>query len=295
MNIRQIEAFQAVMVNGTASRAAEVMRISQPAVSKAIQELERAVGFALFERTKGRMVPTLEAQLFFREVESTFQGLGRLRSAAARIRDFGSGEIRIATLSALSTNVVPKALQAFRARRPNVAVTVQVPMSAVVRDLVASGQFDLGLAADEIDGTGVHARPFATFRAVVALPNGHELEGKTVIEPQDLDGKDFIALSPEDTTRRQADLIFSAVGSQPKVVIETPYSTTICAMVAEGLGVGLVNRLTASPFEGRGLSIRPFSRGVHFRTLILTPPSKPPSHVVNDLIQEFMRYSTFEA
>ncbi len=264
------------------------MRISQPAVSKAIQELERGLGFALFERTKGRMVPTPEAQLFFREVESMFNGLERLRGAAARIRDFGSGEIRIAALSALSTNLIPRALSAFRARRPNVAVTLQTPMSAVVRDLVAAGQFDVGLAADEIDATGVDVRPFATFRAMVALPSGHKLESHPVIEPEDLDEESFIALSPEDTTRRQADQVFRAAGSSPKVVVETPYSTTICAMVAEGLGVGLVNRLTARPFEGRGLSLRPFSKGVHFRTLMLLPFNKSPSHVVADFIQELM-------
>lgn len=114
MNIRQIEVFYAVMTNGTASRAAEVLRISQPAVSKAIQELERDIGFALFRREKGRMFPTSEGQMFFREVESSFSGLVHLKSAAARIRDFGSGEIRVASLSALSTNVLPRALSGFQ-------------------------------------------------------------------------------------------------------------------------------------------------------------------------------------
>ncbi|MEY9783460.1 LysR family transcriptional regulator [Sinorhizobium fredii] len=113
MNLRQIEVFHAVMTNGTASRAAEVLRISQPAVSKAVQELERSTGLALFHRINGRLLATSEAQLFFREVEQSFTGLIHLRSAAARIRDFGSGEIRLASLSALSTNVVPKALFEF--------------------------------------------------------------------------------------------------------------------------------------------------------------------------------------
>lgn len=294
MNLRQVEAFHAVMCHGTASRAAEVMRVSQPAVSKAVQDLERSIGFALFERAKGRLVPTPEARLFLREVEHAFLGLGRLRGAAARIRDLGSGEIRIATLSALSTTVLPKALRAFRARRPNVAVTVQAPMSATVRDLVATGQFDLGLAADEVDATGVDARPFATFRAVVALPSGHRLADRSVVEPGDLDGEPFIALAPEDTTRRQADEVFAKAGARPRVMIETPYSTTVCAMVAQGLGVGLVNRLTAAPYEGEGIVVRPFSAAVHFRTLLLLPTSRPPSHIVADLVEELLRFAVFE-
>ena len=86
MNVREIDAFQAVMVCGTASRAADVLGISQPAVSKAIQSLEASIGFALFERVKGRLLPTPEGQLFHREVEQSFAGLARLRSAATRFR-----------------------------------------------------------------------------------------------------------------------------------------------------------------------------------------------------------------
>src|SRR4051812_19207609 len=87
MNLREIEAFRAVMLCGTASRAAEMLNISQPAITKALQALERSINFDLFERTKGRLVPTPEGQLFFREVEQSFVGLARLRTAAARIRD----------------------------------------------------------------------------------------------------------------------------------------------------------------------------------------------------------------
>ncbi|MGO1076482.1 LysR substrate-binding domain-containing protein [Inquilinus sp. CA228] len=289
MNIRHVEIFRAVMTNGTASRAAEVLRVSQPAVSKAIQELERFIGFSLFHRIKGRIIPTAEAQLFFREVEQTFAGLAQLRNAAARIRDFGSGELRIACLSALSTNVMPKALQAFLARHPNVAITFQARMSSLVRDLVASGQFDLGLAADEIDQTGVEARPFARYRVEVALPAGHRLEQLTVIRPSDLHGENFIALAPEDTTRQEADRLFAEAGARPKVVLETPYSTTICAMVQAGIGVGLVNRITAEVYLNQGLSLRPFEPALHFRTLLLLPPNRQPSLILQDFIDELVK------
>lgn len=289
MNIRHVEIFRAVITNGTASRAAEVLRISQPAVSKAIQELERFIGFDLFHRIKGRIVPTSEAQLFFKEVEQSFAGMDYLRNAASRIRDFGSGELRIACLSALSTNVMPKALQAFLLRHPSVAITFQARMSSVVRDLVASGQFDLGLAADEIDKTGVVVRPFARYRVAVALPAGHPLEQLKTIRPVDLDGQNFIALAPEDTTRREADRLFAQVGARPKILLETPYSTTICAMVQAGIGVGLVNPITAEVFLNQGLSLRPFEPPLYFRTLLLLPPNRQPSRILQDFIDELSK------
>jgi DNA-binding transcriptional LysR family regulator len=280
MNFRQIDVFRAVMTSGTASAAAEVLGISQPAVSKTIQELERSVAFALLHRIKGRIVPTAEARLLLKEVELSFVGLAHLRGAAARIRDFGSGEVRIACLSALSTNVLPRALKAFLVRNPNVAVTFLARMSSVVRELVAYGQFDLGIAADEIDQTGLDVRPFASYRVAVALSNGHALERLDVIRPADLQDQPFIALAPEDTTRREAEQAFADAGVSVKTVLETPYSTTVCAMVAAGIGVGPVNAQKAEPYLGQGLTLRPFEPALHFRTLLIQPPNRQPSRLV---------------
>lgn len=286
MNLRQIEVFRVVMTNGTTARAAEVLHISQPAISKTIQELERSLGFALFLRIKGRLHPTPEGQLFFREVEHAFLGLAHLRGAAARIRDFGSGELRIACLSALSTNILPRAMKRFMARNPNIAITFQARMSSTVRDLVASGQFDLGVVADEIDKTGVTFTEFARFRVAVAIPEGHPLESLDTVRPNDLAGHPFIALAPEDTTRAEAEELFQAAGVKMKTVIETPYSTTICAMVAAGIGIGLVDPLTAEPYLGRGLLLKPFEPEMYFRTLLITPPNRLPSRHLEEFVAD---------
>src|SRR3954469_4187254 len=97
MNFRQLEIFRAVMISGSASRAAELLGITQPAVSRAVSDLEESLGFGLYDRVRGRLVPTPEGQLFFRDVSNSFVGLDRLRASAAQIRDFGSGSLRIAS------------------------------------------------------------------------------------------------------------------------------------------------------------------------------------------------------
>lgn len=288
MNQRQIEIFDAVMRNGTTLRAADVMGMSQPAVSKAIQQLEASVGFALFDRGTGRMRPTAEAQLLHQEVEASFTGMTQLRGAAARIRDFGSGQIRIACLSALSINLVPQALRAFHRQHPTVAITLQVLMSATVRDLVASGRFDFGIAADEIDTSGVESTPFTKYPAVIATYPGHRLSQLGSITPADLHDENFIALAPEDTTRQAADKLFAEQEIQPRVVLETPHSSTVCAMVRARLGVGLVNPATAELYAKQGIILKPFTPKILFRTLLLTPPGYRPSRIVRDCIRHFM-------
>ncbi|BCG86748.1 hypothetical protein MesoLj113c_28580 [Mesorhizobium sp. 113-3-9] len=171
-------------------------------------------------------------------------------------------------------------------RNPNVAVTFQARMSSNVRDLVASGQFDLGIVADEIDRTGVEATEFARFPVAVAVPKGHPLEALDVIRPMDLAGYPFIALAREDTTRRDAEHAFNEAGVAIRTVMETPYSTTICAMVAAGIGVGLVDPLTAEPYEGRGLTLRPFEPALYFRTLLIRPPNRLPSRILAEFLDD---------
>ena len=275
MNVREVELYLAVMAHGTTARAAEVMAISQPAVSKAIQSLERSVGFALFRRERGRLRATAEGEMFHREVLEAFRGLSHLRAIAGRIRDFGSGQLRVACLSAFSGSLVPEALGKFHASYPQAAVTLQVHASTTIRDLVADGRFDIGIVADEIPTDGIATEPFVSIPAALALPPGHRLANRRSLRPADLDGENFVALSATDTTRREADAAFAAAGVSPRVTVETPFSATVCALVLAGLGVGIVDPVTSPGFVERGLILRRLSPAPFFRTLLIFPPGRP--------------------
>lgn len=292
MNFRQLEIFRTVMISGTASRASELLQVTQPAVSRAIAELERSLEFSLFDRVKGRLVPTPEGRLFFRDVDGSFIGLDRLRSAAARIRDFGSGSIRIASLAALGSTLVPRAIQAFRKSHPKIAITLQVVSSTRVRELVANEQFDIGLAADEVDLSGVDHSPFASYRAVCALPARHPLTHKKTIKPEDLNEVPFIALAPEDHARQRMAQIFESRGSHPQIVVETPNSSTICALALAGVGIGLVNPAAADGYAERGLLFKPFEPEVYFTSYLLFRPDAQKARLVKQFVDRLMKART---
>lgn len=289
MNSRQIELFAAVMKAGSVSRAAELLGVTQPGVSRAIAELERTLGFRLFDRVRNRIVPTPEGKLFHAEVEASFRGMDRLRASAARIRDHGAGEVRIGSLSALGSSLVPRAVRRFREMRPDIAVTLMVLPSRDVRDGVVSGAFDLGLAADEIDVSGVLHQPFVSPRALCALPVGHPLCERETITPHDLAGVDFIAYVPEDRARQRLDLILSESGAAPPhVVVETIYAATVCALVAEGVGVGLVSPYAVAGVDPTRLVLRPFEPAVQSKSLLILPLDRPKSQLVRDFIDCLM-------
>ena len=288
LTFRQLEAFHAVMISGSASRAAELLQVSQPAVSRALAELEHEVGFALLDRVRGRLLPTPEGQLFFADVGASFSGLDRLRAAAARIRDFGSGSIRLASLAALGSTLVPRAIRRFRDAHPGIAITLHVASSSIVRDLVASGHFELGLAADEVDLYGIDHRVFGSVRAVCVLPPGHALASCRVIRPLDLDGQPFVALAPEDRARGRLNAVLEEAGARPDIVVETPNSATVCALALEGVGIGLANPLAIEGFVERGLLLRPFEPDVYFKTFMLFRPDAQKASLIRKLIAELL-------
>ena len=113
INHRQLEAFRAVMEAGTVTVAAERLYITQPAVSRLIQDLESALALTLFERRRGRLAPTVEAQALYEEVERSFSGLDKIAQAAADIRSLSRGTLRIAAMPALALGFLPRTIKKF--------------------------------------------------------------------------------------------------------------------------------------------------------------------------------------
>lgn len=286
MNLRDVDIFRAIMQAGGASNAAGLLGISQPAVSRALATLERDIGFRLFDRIKGRLTPTREGQLFHQDVRASFAGLDRLKQRAAQIREVGEGTLNIASLSALGHGVVPRAIAAFARKHPDVRIGYQVRTSNIVRDLVASGRADIGLAADEVDTTGVLHSIFTTPRAVCVMPKTHLLARRASISPSDLIDVPLLTLSPDDTVRRAMDRAFADAGIQPRIVVETPYSLSIAILAAQGVGIGLCNPMTVADDMVQGLAVRPFEPAIHFRTLLLRPPDGLSSMMLNDFLGE---------
>lgn len=284
MNFRQLEIFRAIMITGSASQAAELLGITQPGVSRAIGDLEYRLGFPLFDRVKGRLLATPEGKMFFREVDDSFIGLDSLRASAARIRDFGSGRLRIASLAALGSTLVPRAVKLFHAAHPKIALTLQIMSSAQVRDYVSNNRFDVGIAADEVDLSGVDHIKFMSVRAVCAMHPDHPLAALEKVRPEDLDGVEFIALSPEDRARARMFEGLARAGSNPNIIVETPASLTICALALEGVGVGLVNPAAADGFALRGLVLKPYEPAVYFKSLVLFRPDMRRARLVKAFV-----------
>ena len=156
INARQVEAFRAVMVTGSMTSAAELLGVSQPAVSRLIRDFELAVTFRLFERRGNQITPTPEAVSLLSEVERAFVGLARISEHATAIRSHQAGSLRIAALPALAMGALPRFVGRFMRERPNLQIALHGMPSHLVIEAVAAGQADLGYAVGPLERPGYY-------------------------------------------------------------------------------------------------------------------------------------------
>lgn len=286
MNLRQLEAFRAVMLSGSVTQAAQALHLSQPAVSKLLADLEHQLGFRLFVRSRGSSLTiTPEADAFYYEVERSFSGIAALKRVAEDIRNMATGTLRIAALPALAVSFLPKVIADFRGKHPGVTVQLQTRSSSTVRQWMANQQFDIGLATPARELPGIRMERFLRCAGACVLPSGHRLAGKDVIVPADLAGEAFISLALEDGARHRIDRIFEDASIDREMVIETQYAMTICALVMQGLGCSILNPVTAADYAERGLIVRRFVPEVFFEYMIFTPQLRPVSQVAMAFIE----------
>lgn len=252
---RQVEAFRAVMLTGSMTGAAELLGISQPAVSRLVRDFEAAVGVPLFERRGTGVFPTADAGLLLTEVERSFVGLGRIAEAAQAIRAQEAGRVRIAAMPALATSVLPRLIGRFLKDRPALRITIQPLPSHLVVEAIVAGQADFGYAISPPERPGFVIEPLPS-RAVAILPAAHRLAARARIVPDDLVGERFVTVA--QGTLFHARLVAALAGIDQILMVETAWSETACLLVAEGAGISVVDPFSASEFAGRGLAVRPF-------------------------------------
>ena len=283
MNYRQIECFRAVMHTGSMTLAAAQLHTSQPNVSRAIALLQGETQLKLFERVGQRVVPTPEAHALLKEVDRVYVGLQSIGDAADRIRTLGVEGLRIAVSPGIGVSPVPRILQVFRGMRPRVPVVVHTADSATICKWVSSGYYELGLVgyvalSQEVDTTLVHSD-----RAVCIVPRGHRLARKRKVVPSDLAGESFISHASPDVVRAATDRVFNP--EVRRLEIETTLGTTICAMVARGLGVSIVNPAMLSELALTGVHSLAFEPAIQIECHLVLARQQPAQALVADFLE----------
>ena len=282
---RHIEVFRALMLTGSATGAAQMLFTSQPTISREIARLEHLLGYDLFERSQSRLRPNARALRLWEEVQRSWQGLDRIVEHAMALGQPHHASLSVLCMPALSHALLPGALARLQRAHGEVAVSVATQDGPLLQEWMSAQRFDLGLTevADAPAGTRIWHLP--AMDEVAVLPAAHPLAAKRVLKPQDFAGQAFISLARDDPYRHKIDAVFAKARVQRKLLLETLSAMSVCAMVQKGLGVAIVNPLTARACAGADIVLRPLAFSIPFQVHMLLPLHRPAVPEVEWLVQ----------
>jgi len=277
---RHIEVFRAVMTAGSATGAADLLHSSQPTVSRELARLESLLGYALFERVQGRLRPNARALALWDEVQRSWQGLERVVDRAVALGRSGAVQLSVLCLPALAHALLPGAAARLMQSHPEAHSTTRLSVtpqeSPLLEEWMSAQRFDLGLCEQTTAPPGTRAEVLLTLDEVAVLPAGHALAHQPVLDLADFAGEFFVSLSADDPYRRLIDARFAEAGVERTLRVETHSAAAVCAMVEQGLGIAIVNPVTALAAVSERLVLRRLAFSIPFSVTALLPLYRPP-------------------
>ncbi|QDY70834.1 LysR substrate-binding domain-containing protein [Qingshengfaniella alkalisoli] len=277
ITLRELEVLQALVDVGTAINAARRLGISQSAVSRRLSQLEDRLGFQLFMRSGGRLVPTVEALSINEQLTPVFDTLARIANHADQPEQAYSGVLSIVAPPTIAHRFLPGRIAVFKKQNPDLQITFDVLASDSLMTGIAEDRFDIALSDSNVAHEGIRSELLLKTQAICVLPRHHHLASFDVIRPEDLHEEAFIALSRRHSSRAAIDRIFDRAGLRLNIVIEASTNVSVTEFVREGLGVSLLNPFPLSHQMGDRIIVRPFLPAIDYVTNFLLPSSRAPS------------------
>lgn len=289
MNLRQIEVFRAVMQAGSVTGAAQLLHVSQPGVSRMLAHIELQLGLALFERIKGKLRPTPEAETLYAQVEQVYSGVRRIEDCARELKAGGGLSLRVLCSPSLGLELVPRAVAETARQFPQARLVMETQL---VRDMVsqlAGGQADIGLSSLPIEHALLQATPIGSWHLSCVFPQDHPFAGKRQVSPRDILQQRLVGFSEDTPQGRAIAQWCERTGLQPQGRIEVRSGQAACALAACGAGVAVVDDLTARAWRGPGLGFRPVRAGPSFKVYAVRLASAAPSALAHAFLQQVQR------
>ncbi|PWC14101.1 LysR family transcriptional regulator [Brenneria roseae subsp. americana] len=258
LNLRQIEVFRAVMITGSINGAAQLLYVSQPAVSRMLSHTEARIGFQLFERVKGRLYPSPEARCLFTDVESVYRDIQRVNTTLHNLVQQRHGVLRIASSPSLGHQLVPDAIAAFRRCNEDILVSLECLRHSLLRDRLLDRQADFGISLFPIDHPNLRAIPLSYIRVLVVCPEDHPLTRISANElPEALADTAFIGYASDTPFHSFMNQAFERVGLpyRPSIDVDSPHHA--CALVKNGTGFSVVDEVSYRASGSERMAVLP--------------------------------------
>ncbi len=261
------------------TQAAEMLDIAQPSASSLIANLEHELGFKLFQRIKGRLIATPEAHTLLPDVTRTLGSVELTEHRARQIKEDRQGDLSIVSYPDFAIDFLPDLMSKFLEFRPSIRVNLQARRTEMMSGLLSTHDYDLAITTQLVETKNLNVQEFRQ-PCVIIYPKGRAPEGKRPLGPNDLKVQNLVTVtSTHPTTVQLADRFSQAGVIPPNIFIETQTFESVCGFVRRGVGVGIVDAITASRYIDE-VEIREFTPPIWHYVFLLRPLDRPTSRIL---------------
>ncbi len=246
MELHQLRCFIAVSEEGGFNRASARLRMTQPAISYQIKQLEKELGLPLFHRRPRGISPTDAGRVLFRHARDLVEMVRRTQHALERLSDGVAGEVRLGTVNSVGIYVLPEVLQTMRVKYPGARPTVLYRNSDEIMDALLSNQVDLAVVANPPLDRRLRYEPILEENISLTCGRSHPFYERTEVKPAELKGIDFVSLTTENPTGQLVRDHLARLGVDVEPVVSTDNVETVKKMVEVGLGVAFLPDMVTS-------------------------------------------------
>lgn len=244
LTLRQIEIIRAIMVTGTVGDAARMLNVSSPGVSRAMKHAEMSVGVKLFCRKGGRYSPTAEANAIFNQINGVYEKVEDLQDVILRMKRGANAALKIASVPSIATVMVPAAIADVRKAFPSLLIDFDILKIEEAVDYLLLGKGELVALSSKFDHPMLTFELLARGRLKCVVPEGHPLARQSKVAAKDIVAYPLIGVDANDPYGRIVTELFARHGLHYEVTIRARFGSTVCSLVAAGLGVSIVDEFT---------------------------------------------------
>jgi len=242
---RQMQILSAIIRHKSVTAAAQILGLSQPALSRQLKYAEDRLGYSLFIRRKGRIEPTSEALLLFDEIARTEAYIQGVQSLARELGLGQTGLLRVGTSSSLSLTIFPEAIRRFRAAYPGVKLVAHSRPIVQLEELLVAREIDYGLALTPFRIPNAAVAHLAEIPMVCIMAKNHPLCGQAVVQLEDVMEHDLISFGSDTYFGRLLDMAFKSKGLVRKVAVEVWSSMLAIPLVRSSAAIAIIDLLLA--------------------------------------------------
>lgn len=241
--LHQLKVFETAARQGSFTKAAAELSITQPTVSGQIKQLTQAIGMPLFEHIGRKLYLTEAGDELLITCKEIFGQLDNLEMKLSALKGAKQGQLHLGVITT-TKYFVPRILGEFCQSYPDIEVSLQVVNHDQLHDRMADNQDDLYILSSLPDDLEVHSEAFLDNPLVVVARSDHPLAGKSKLPLSALQGEDFISREMGSGTRRAVESLFAEHDVQVQVRLELGSNEAIKQAIAGGLGLSVLSRHT---------------------------------------------------